>query len=137
MAELIVRALAGLGIDARVGEVPREYCPGAYSVNARGTTKLAGIGQRMIRGGAHLGGVIVVSDAELIRRVLVPVYEALDLDWDQSTAGSVADELRRDVELSEVEEALIDQLRSRYEIQEAEIDPETLELAEVRLRDAD
>jgi octanoyl-[GcvH]:protein N-octanoyltransferase len=135
MAELIVRALAGLGVDARVGEVPREYCPGAYSVNARGTTKLAGIGQRMIRGGAHLGGVIVVSDTELIRRVLIPVYEALELDWDQSTAGSVADELGRDVQLSEVEEALIDQLRRRYEIEEAEIDPETLELAERRLRE--
>jgi octanoyl-[GcvH]:protein N-octanoyltransferase len=135
MAELIVDALAGLGVDARVGEVPREYCPGAYSINARGTTKLAGIGQRMIRSGAHLGGVIVVSDAELIRTVLGPVYEALELDWDPRTAGSVAEEIGRYVELAEVEEALLAQLSKRYRIEEAEIDAATLELAERRLRE--
>ena len=28
-AELIARALRRLGVDARVGEVPGEYCPGA------------------------------------------------------------------------------------------------------------
>src|SRR5688500_19954250 len=50
-AELIARALAGLGIDARVGEVPGEYCPGRWSVNAGGARKLAGIGQRVISGG--------------------------------------------------------------------------------------
>src|SRR3954464_3421534 len=44
MAGLITDALRGLGVDARVGEIPGEYCPGAYSVNARGQTKLAGIG---------------------------------------------------------------------------------------------
>src|SRR5215210_7001452 len=61
MAEVIVSALRSLGVDARIGEIRGEYCPGAYSVNARGATKIAGIGQRMIRGGAHLGGVIVAS----------------------------------------------------------------------------
>src|SRR5262249_20273794 len=34
--ERLAGALAALGVDARVGEVPGEYCPGAYSVNARG-----------------------------------------------------------------------------------------------------
>ena len=95
MGELIASALRELGVDARVGEVPGEYCPGAYSVNARGQVKLAGIGQRMIRGGAHLGGVVVASGGDEIPRVLVPVYEALDLDWDPSTSGSVAEELGR------------------------------------------
>jgi octanoyl-[GcvH]:protein N-octanoyltransferase len=110
MAELIAAALEGLGVDARVGEVPGEYCPGAYSVNARGTTKLAGIGQRMIRGGAHMGGVVVASGGREIADVLVPVYEALELDWEPSTSGSVADELGREVDPGEVEEALIAEL---------------------------
>ena len=35
VAGLIADALRALGVDARVGEVPGEYCPGAYSVNAR------------------------------------------------------------------------------------------------------
>jgi len=33
-------AFRRLGVDARVGEVSGEYCPGAHSVNARGATKL-------------------------------------------------------------------------------------------------
>lgn len=130
MAELIAAALSGLGVDARVGEVPGEYCPGAYSVSAEGRRKLAGIGQRMIRGAAHLGGVVVASDAELLRRVLVPVYEALELDWDPETAGSLADELSREVDLSEVEEALVDELGKRYELEEVDLDEKTMELAE-------
>src|SRR5262245_26298256 len=72
MAGMIASALEGLGIDARVGEVPGEYCPGAYSVNARGATKLVGIGQRMIRGGAHVGVVIVISGGRRVAEVLEP-----------------------------------------------------------------
>lgn len=33
MAELVAAALRRLGVDARIGEVPREYCPGRWSVN--------------------------------------------------------------------------------------------------------
>jgi octanoyl-[GcvH]:protein N-octanoyltransferase len=129
MAELIAAALKGLGVDARVGEVPGEYCPGAYSVNARGATKLAGIGQRMIRGGAHMGGVVVANGGDEIARVLVPVYEALDLDWDPATSGSVAAELGREVDSGEVEEALIAELGRSYELVDADLDEETMELA--------
>ena len=35
MATTIATALASFGADARVGEVPGEYCPGEFSVNAR------------------------------------------------------------------------------------------------------
>ncbi|MGH2956452.1 MAG: lipoyl protein ligase domain-containing protein, partial [Solirubrobacterales bacterium] len=126
MARTVAEVLRGLGVDARVGEIPGEYCPGAYSVNARGASKLAGIGQRMIRGGAHVGGVVVVSDAGLVREVLTPVYEALELDWDPATAGSVADELGREVELDEVEGTLVAALADRYELEEADLDDETL-----------
>jgi len=126
MADVIATALRGLGTDAGVGEVPGEYCPGAYSVNARGRVKLAGIGQRMIRGGAHLGGVIVASGGEDIAGVLIPVYRALELDWDPSTSGSVAQELARNVTQEEVEDALLGELSKRYRLVEAEIDHETL-----------
>ncbi len=91
MAELIRGALAGLGVDARIGEVPGEYCPGAFSVNAGGRTKLAGIGQRLIKGGAHVGCVVVAGGSDELREVLVPVYAALDLEWDPGTVGSVED----------------------------------------------
>ncbi len=129
MADLIADTLRGLGVDARVGEVPGEYCPGAYSVNARGATKLAGIGQRMIRGGAHMGGVVVASGGREVARVLEPVYRALELDWDPATSGSVAEELGREVDVGELEEALIAELAKRYELVDAELDEETVETA--------
>jgi octanoyl-[GcvH]:protein N-octanoyltransferase len=129
MAGLIADTLRGLGVDGRIGEVPGEYCPGAYSVNARGATKLAGIGQRMIRGGAHMGGVVVASGGREIARVLEPVYRALELDWEPATSGSVSEELRREVDPGEIEEALIAELGKRYELVDAELDEETVRIA--------
>jgi lipoate-protein ligase A len=128
LAELLAAALRELGADARVGEVPGEYCPGAWSVNADGRRKLVGIGQRLIAGGAHRGAVIVVGGADRIRDVLGPVYRALDLDWDPATVGSVEDEVGA-VGLTRVEEAILSQLSRRYELIVAEPDHETLELA--------
>jgi lipoate-protein ligase A len=128
LAGVITRALAGLGVDARVGEVPGEYCPGAWSVNARGEVKLAGIGQRLIRGGAHAGGVLVVTGSEALRAALEPVYAALDLDWDPRTAGSVEDEVPG-VGVEEAEGAILAELGRELELVEATIDSRTFELA--------
>ena len=130
MAALISAALRGLGVDARVGEVPGEYCPGAYSVNARGAVKLSGIGQRMIRGGAHMGGVVVASGGREVARALEPVYEALELEWDPATSGDVSAELGRQVDPGEIEEALIAELGHSYELVDAELDDETMRRAE-------
>ena len=128
LAEIVVAALERLGVDARIGEVPGEYCPGAWSVNARGAVKLAGLGQRIIRGGAHLGAVLVVRDSALLRSALEPVYAALELDWRPETAGSIADEVE-DVSLDCAEEALLDEFARRFELVEAELDEATLRLA--------
>jgi octanoyl-[GcvH]:protein N-octanoyltransferase len=128
LAELLADVLGGLGVDARVGEIPGEYCPGTWSVNARGRRKLVGIGQRLIAGGAHRGAVIVVGGSERIREVLVPVYQALALDWDPATAGSVQDEIG-ELGLAPVEEAILAGLGERYELREEGLDRATLELA--------
>lgn len=129
-ARWVTRALARLGVaDARVGEVPGEYCPGAYSVNARGERKLAGIGQRMLRGGAHVGGVVVASGAEELRRVLIPVYEALELDWDPATAGAADEEVGREIPREELIAALKETIAAEHELEPAELDTETLALA--------
>jgi octanoyl-[GcvH]:protein N-octanoyltransferase len=130
-AGLIARALRGLGVEARVGEVPGEYCPGGYSVNARGEVKLAGIGQRIIAGGSHVGGVIVVGGASRVRHVLVPVYRALDLPWDPATAGAVEDEVDGSDPgaWAKVREAILAEYARDYELVEADLDDETLALA--------
>lgn len=93
LAGLVAAALGRLGVEARVGEVPGEYCPGAHSVNARGRVKLMGVGQRVVRGAAHVGGVIVVRESARVRAVLEPVYRALGLPFDPATAGAVEDEI--------------------------------------------
>jgi lipoate-protein ligase A len=116
ISEIVAAALRRLGVDARIGEVPGEYCPGEYSVNARGARKLMGVGQRVIRGAAHVGGVIVVRDSDRVSKALGPVYDAMQLEWDPETAGSVEDELgvaTRD----EVAAALLVELRSRIAIE--------------------
>jgi octanoyl-[GcvH]:protein N-octanoyltransferase len=128
LAELLELALADLGVDARIGEIPGEYCPGAWSVNARGATKLIGTGQRLIAGAAHRGAVIVVAGSELVRDVLVPVYDALGLEWEPATAGSVEDEIG-EVTPDDVEDAIVARLGERYELAEVEIDAATHDLA--------
>lgn len=127
-ADRIEAALRALGADARVGELPGEYCPGGYSVNARGRRKLAGVGQRLIRDGAHLGAVVVVADAERVREPLVAVYEALGLDWDPATAGAVADEVGG-IGFDEVVNAISAEYARDYELVDAELDADTLALA--------
>ena len=107
---VLMRALRGLGIDAHVGEVPGEYCPGEFSVNARGRVKLAGIGQRVMRHAAHIGGVLIVENAERVREVLGPVYRALELEMDLSTVGAVADECGP-IDANAVAEAFLGEVR--------------------------
>lgn len=128
VAGIVVGALTRLGVDARIGEVPGEYCPGAWSVNAGGEIKLAGLGQRMISGGAHVGGVLVVTDSALLRRALEPAYDALGLEWRPATAGAVED-AAPNVGLDEAEEALLAEISGSFELVEEDLDPETLALA--------
>jgi octanoyl-[GcvH]:protein N-octanoyltransferase len=126
-AELFASALRRVGVDAQVGEVPGEYCPGEWSVNVRGAKKLVGIGQRLISGASHVGGVIVVGGAARIRAVLEPVYEALDLEWDPSTVGAVEDEVA--ISWDVVAAAVLDEYAGRYDLEEASIDEATMALA--------
>ena len=92
--ERLAGALRSLGVDARVGEVPGEYCPGAYSVNARGRVKLIGTAQRLVRGAALLGASIVVGDGPGVRSVLRDVYAALGLEFSDAAAGAVDEEVQ-------------------------------------------
>lgn len=80
------------GIDARVGAVPGEYCPGAHSVNARGVVKLVGTGQRIVRNGWLFSALIVLGDDDLLRPLLTEIYTHLDLPFDAASVGSVSSE---------------------------------------------
>lgn len=106
MTTLLAEALGGLGVDARVGELPGEYCPGEHSVNSAGTLKVAGAAQRVVRGAALVSAVVVVGNGVAIRDVLVDVYAALEVDWRPETAGSL-DEHHPGLGIDDVEGAVV------------------------------
>jgi octanoyl-[GcvH]:protein N-octanoyltransferase len=91
VADGLAGALGTLGVDARVGQVPGEYCPGEFSVNAGGVTKLVGTAQRLTAHGYLFSAVVLVSGAEPIRAALARTYPLLGLDCRPETAGCVAD----------------------------------------------
>jgi octanoyl-[GcvH]:protein N-octanoyltransferase len=100
----IVGALRSLGLDPQVGELPGEYCAGAYSISIDGI-KIVGSGQRVVRGAALFAAVVLVGGGDTIRAALTDIYAALDLDWDPSTAGAIQD-VAPDVTPESVDQAL-------------------------------
>src|SRR5439155_17083460 len=128
LAGLMAEAFRDLGIDARVGEVAGEYCPGEFSVNARGRRKLMGVGQRVVLRAAHVGGVIVVDGSDRVRDVLTPVYRALALEWDPDTVGSLRDEVAG-ITWDGAVDALEGRFGERFDLIESHVDDETMELA--------
>lgn len=87
---VIVDVLRSLGVvDAAMGEVPGEYCPGEYSVHDGRGHKLVGTAQRLSGGAWLFSTMIVVTDPAPLAAVLDPVYRALDLPFDPSTVGAV------------------------------------------------
>lgn len=126
MAEALRTAFVSLGVDARVGAVPGEYCPGDWSVNARGAVKLAGIGQRLLRRAAHTGGVVVVDDAPDIAAVLTDVHAAMGIAWEPRTTGAIAREVTTSWEA--VRTAIADAFARTHDLEPWHLDDATLAL---------
>jgi octanoyl-[GcvH]:protein N-octanoyltransferase len=95
--ELYAQALRGVGVDAAVGEIPGEYCPGEFSVHGTperglapdgvGRVKLVGTAQRVVAGAWLFTSVLVVSGAPSLCEVTTRVYAALGLELDPRTVG--------------------------------------------------
>jgi octanoyl-[GcvH]:protein N-octanoyltransferase len=124
-AERYANALRRLGIDALVGQVPGEYCPGAFTVNAAGRRKLIGAAQRAVRGGWLLSTLVVIDTAARVRRVLQSVYATLELDWDPETVGAVAEEVPG-VTPKVVERLILDDYSQRYDLVPASVSEQAL-----------
>ncbi|MFD5278004.1 biotin/lipoate A/B protein ligase family protein [Pseudarthrobacter sp. NPDC058362] len=110
--ELFADALGRVGVQAAVGEIPGEYCPGEFSVHGTDPTdgtqiKLVGTAQRVVAGGWLFSSVVVVQDSAPIRKVLTDTYAALGLEWEPSTAGA-ADDLVPGLDVDAVERALLE-----------------------------
>lgn len=101
-----VEVFRSIGIDAHVGAVPGEYCPGEHSVNARGVVKLVGTAQRVVRDAWLFSSLVIVDDDGLIAPVLKDVYAHLGQPFDEASVGSLAGEAPG-LDIATVEAALL------------------------------
>jgi octanoyl-[GcvH]:protein N-octanoyltransferase len=123
--DLISSALRSIGVEAEGGEVEGEFCPGAYSVRSDGPwgVKHAGLAQRVTRRSARLEALVLVSETDEVRTVLEHIYGLLGLPFrPESIADLPAD-------LSQMIEALSEEVRGRYEAQEGRIGNRTMDRA--------
>lgn len=127
----IVAVLRTLGVDARIGPVPGEYCPGDWTVNGAGRVKLAGTAQRIVAGAWLFGFELVVADSDPVRAVLADVNAALELEFDPATAASLTD-LNPALGLEQVRAAILAEIGAVHELT---ADPDLLVEA-ANLRDA-
>jgi len=126
--------LGGLGVDARVGEVPGEYCPGSFSVNARGVAKLVGTAQRVVRGAWLFSAVLVFDDADLLRPLLAEIYRSLELPFDPTSVGALRQE-NPALTLEKVTDAVVAAYAERTDLAPASLSPDLLDAAAARLHE--
>ncbi|TYC98649.1 lipoate--protein ligase family protein [Arthrobacter echini] len=107
--------LADVGVNAGVGEIPGEYCPGEFSVHGLRDTvptfKLVGTAQRVVAGAWLFSSVLIIEDSAPLRAVLTDVYAALGLPWRTSTAGA-AEDLVPGLRVDGVQEAVLSAYRT-------------------------
>ena len=126
-AALHAAALASIGVDVRIGEVPGEYCPGEFSLNVAGAHKVAGSAQRVTREGWLLSTVIQVSGSAPTRKLLSLTHAALGYDFDPATVGALED--FAPVTWDAVRGALVDGYGAEADVSEARLPSELLNQA--------
>jgi lipoate-protein ligase A len=132
LAAVVQGALARVGVAARRGQLPDEYCPGDWSLHAGGV-KLAGLSQRVKQHATWTEGLLIVTDAARAREVLVAVHADLGLPLDPRTVGAVED-LVPGITVDDVAAALRDELAARGTVTPVPLDPAVLATAR-ELRD--
>ncbi|WP_159609199.1 lipoate--protein ligase family protein [Glutamicibacter sp. JC586] len=98
-ADIYANALARIGVNAQIGPIPGEYCPGDYSVHGLPTSdsprnfpvKLVGTAQRVVAGAWLFSSVFVIEDSLPLRQVLDDVYQAMEIPMEPSTVGAAND----------------------------------------------
>jgi octanoyl-[GcvH]:protein N-octanoyltransferase len=83
----VQEALSSLDVAAERGEPPGAFCPGSQSLSADG--KIVGMAQRVREEAALTAGLVVTRDHDELARVLEPIYETFDMEFDPAAVGSV------------------------------------------------
>ncbi|HJQ28075.1 MAG TPA: hypothetical protein VJ827_01950 [Rubrobacter sp.] len=130
-AGFVLGAFSRLGVEAEVGEVRDEFCPGDHSIRVGGREsgmKIVGIAQRITRRATSVGGIVLVEGERDLARVLEKVYGAMRLPFSSGSVGS----LRRagyEVGTRDVIEAFATEAERVYGAVRTPIDEKTLGLA--------
>ena len=106
-----LRLLRSLGVDAHIGELEGEYCPGEYSINVGGRFKVVGSAQRVTLRASLFSTVFQVDASPSLHSVLAGVSAALAYPFAPSTVGGVSDVLAIDVD--EFLDAVVDDYEQR------------------------
>lgn len=115
-----VDVLRSLGdVDARIGAVEGEYCPGEFSVNVSGRFKVIGSAQRITGTGALFSTVVQVAMSDRVREVIVAVSAALGYELRESSIGALADAVP-ELTAHDVAEAFAGDYRRRLAMTDAE-----------------
>jgi lipoate-protein ligase A len=114
IGQIFIETFSKLGIEAKLGQLPREFCPGKYSVISE-NVKLVGTAQRIMRGGWLIGASVIVRNALPIRDVLKGVYRSLALDMDPRTVGAL-NEFDSLISVDDVTSNLISTLKDHFEV---------------------
>lgn len=128
MTSLLMESLSTLGITARTGELPGEYCAGDWSVNAAGV-KLAGTAQRSIRGASLVTAMLIVENGTPLRAALTDIYSALNIPWRPATAAAARD-IIPSLTTADAERILISTLAAHERLTATTLSDSTLTLAE-------
>ena len=128
MTSLLLGALARLGVEAEIGPVIGEYCPGKYSINSQGKFKLAGIGQRLAKNATYIGGVISYQQNLIAEQILALVYSTLNLELDPNSFGNIKT-ISPTVSYNALAQAILEEFQTKFYIEEEKIPIEILELA--------
>ena len=124
----VKETLISIGVDAYIGEINGEYCPGKYSVNARRKSKIMCVGQRLAQYANHVGGVINVTDSNFTQKILTKIYKGLDYEWIPTTVGSIENEIGK-ITNSEMISALIKKFSEYYFVKETTLDQNIVDKA--------
>jgi octanoyl-[GcvH]:protein N-octanoyltransferase len=128
MTALLMESLSALGITARIGAIPGEYCAGDWSVNAAGV-KLAGTAQRSIRGASLVTAMLIIENGASLRAALTDIYTSLDIAWRPSTAAAARD-IIPSLTTADAERILISTLAAHESLTATTLAPSTIAVAE-------
>jgi lipoate-protein ligase A len=104
---IFVSILRSFGVEASLGSVTGEYCPGEYSINARGAVKLVGTAQRVRRGARLFSACVPYSISASVAFLFERINEMLGLQWRPETLSGL-DQEAAGLSIAGLEQTLIE-----------------------------